>query len=95
MRFARPEELGSLWRSAGLAEVEVSPVVVEASYDDFEDLWSPFPTGVGPAGAYAASLDSDAQAALKDELARRLGTPDGPFTLSARAWCAVGRVSAD
>lgn len=95
MRFARPDELGSLWRSAGLAEVEVSPVVVEASYDDFEDLWSPFPTGVGPAGAYAASLDSDAQAALKDELARRLGTPDGPFTLSARAWCAVGRVSAD
>jgi hypothetical protein len=95
MRFARPEELGSLWRSAGLAEVEVSPIVVEASYDDFEDLWSPFPTGVGPAGAYAASLDFDAQAALRDEFARRLGDPDGPFTLSARAWCAVGRVSAD
>jgi ubiquinone/menaquinone biosynthesis C-methylase UbiE len=93
MRFARPEELGALWRSAGLAEVEVSPIVVEASYDDFEDLWSPFPTGVGPAGAYAASLDPDSQALLHDEYARRLGQPEGPFTLSARAWCAVGRVA--
>lgn len=93
MRFARPEELGALWRSAGLAEVDVSPIVVEAAYDDFEDLWSPFPTGVGPAGAYAASLDGEARTGLRDEFARRLGHPEGPFTLSARAWCAVGRVS--
>jgi ubiquinone/menaquinone biosynthesis C-methylase UbiE len=93
MRFARPQELGELWRDAGLAEVEVSPLVVEAAYDDFEDLWSPFPTGVGPAGAYAASLDDEARAALHDEYARRLGQPDGPFTLSARAWCAAGRVA--
>ncbi len=92
-RFARPEELGALWRSAGLAEVDVSPIVVEASYDDFEDLWSPFPTGVGPAGAYAASLDDEARARLRDEFARRLGQPEGPFILSARAWYAVGRVS--
>ena len=92
MRFARPDELGELWRSAGLAEVNVSPIVVEASYDDFEDLWSPFPTGVGPAGAYAASLDDEARSRLRDEYALRLGQPKGPFTLSARAWCAVGRV---
>jgi ubiquinone/menaquinone biosynthesis C-methylase UbiE len=92
MRFARPEELGELWRSAALTDVDVSPLVVEASYDDFEDLWAPFPTGVGPAGAYAASLDDEARARLHDEYARRLGQPDGPFTLSARAWCAVGRV---
>jgi ubiquinone/menaquinone biosynthesis C-methylase UbiE len=92
MRFARPEELGGLWERSGLTEVEVSPIVVEASYDDFDDLWAPFPTGVGPAGAYTASLDAERQAELRDELARRLGAPRGPFTLSARAWCAVGRV---
>jgi ubiquinone/menaquinone biosynthesis C-methylase UbiE len=90
MRFARPEELAALWRSAGLEDVDVAPIVVEASYDDFDDLWSPFPTGVGPAGAYAASLDEAAQTALRDEFGRRLGEPDGPFSLSARAWCAVG-----
>jgi hypothetical protein len=92
MRFGRPDELEALWRSAGLEDVAVSPLVVEASYDDFDDLWAPFPTGVGPAGAYTASLDADAQEALRVEFRRRLGEPSGPFTLSARAWCAVGRV---
>jgi SAM-dependent methyltransferase len=94
MRFATPDELAALWRNSGLDAIEVSPIVVEAAYDNFDDLWAPFPTGVGPAGAYAASLDEEAQAALRDEFARRLGSPEGAFTLSARAWCAVGRVSA-
>jgi ubiquinone/menaquinone biosynthesis C-methylase UbiE len=92
MRFSRPEELGGLWKSAGLTEVEVSPILVEASYDNFDDLWAPFPTGVGPAGAYVASLDNETQGALRDEFARRLDDPQGPFQLTARAWCAVGRV---
>jgi ubiquinone/menaquinone biosynthesis C-methylase UbiE len=92
MRFARPDELEQLWQGAGLDDVEVGPIVVEAAYDDFEDLWSPFPAGIGPAGAYAASLGDEAQAALREEFRRRLGQPEGPFTLSARAWRAVGRV---
>ncbi|MBA2361005.1 MAG: class I SAM-dependent methyltransferase [Actinobacteria bacterium] len=93
MRFATPEELAALWRTAGLDEVDVSPIDVDAAYHDFEDLWSPFPSGVGPAGAYAASLDDEARDRLREEFARRLGPPpDSPFTLSARAWCAVGRV---
>jgi ubiquinone/menaquinone biosynthesis C-methylase UbiE len=90
MRFATPDELADLWRTS-LVDVEVSPILVEASYEDFDDLWAPFPTGVGPAGAYAASLETDAQAELRDELHDRLGSPAGPFRLSARAWCAVGR----
>jgi SAM-dependent methyltransferase len=93
MPFAEPESLAELWRRSGLAGVEVSPIVVEAAYDDFDDLWEPFPTGVGPAGAYAASLEPEAQARLREEFARRLGSPEGAFTLSARAWCAVGTVS--
>lgn len=94
MRFARPDELAVLWRSAGLRDVDVAPIVVEASYDDFDDLWAPFPTGVGPAGAYTASLDEEAQTSLREEFARRLGEPPGSFTLAARAWCAVGMVAA-
>ena len=90
MRFATAEELGALWDDAGLHRVDVGPLVVEASYEDFDDLWEPFPAGVGPAGAYTASLEPEAQAALRNEFARRLGQPNGPFMLSARAWCAVG-----
>jgi ubiquinone/menaquinone biosynthesis C-methylase UbiE len=89
MPFARPEELEELWRS-GLTDVTVSPIDIEASYEDFDDLWTPFLGGVGPAGSYAASLEPEAQSRLADEFARRLGSPDGPFTLPARAWCAVG-----
>ena len=92
MRFASPEELSALWRGSGLDAVDVAPIVAQASYDDFDDLWAPFLTGVGPAGSYAASLDDESQAALRDEFARRLGRPEGAFTLTARAWCAVGRV---
>ena len=77
-------EVESLW-----SRVAELPLVVEASYEDFDDLWAPFPTGVGPAGAYTASLEPEAQVALRTEFARRLGEPEGPFTLSARAWCAV------
>ena len=52
MRYADPESLGELWRGAGLADVAVSPIVAEAAYDDFDDLWEPFLAGNGPAGAH-------------------------------------------
>jgi SAM-dependent methyltransferase len=92
MRYAGPDSLGELWRGAGLRDAQVSELVAEASYEDFDDLWEPFLAGIGPAGAHAASLDADAQSRLRDEFHERLGSPDGPFTLSARAWCAVGFV---
>jgi SAM-dependent methyltransferase len=92
MRFARPDELAALWRGAALERVEVDPIQAEASYDDFDDLWSPFPTGVGPAGAYTAGLGKGQQSTLRREFSRRLGDPAGRFTLSAQAWCAVGHV---
>jgi ubiquinone/menaquinone biosynthesis C-methylase UbiE len=77
MRFARPDELETLWQGAGLTSVEVAPLDVDASYDDFDDLWAPFPTGVGPAGAYTASLEAEAHSALRAEFARRLGDLQG------------------
>jgi SAM-dependent methyltransferase len=89
MPFARPEELGELWQ-ATLTGVAVSAIDVDASYDDFDDLWTPFLGGVGPSGSYAASLEPEPQSRLRDEFFRQLGSPDGAFTLSARAWCAVG-----
>jgi SAM-dependent methyltransferase len=93
MRYAQPSDLEQLWVEAGLDDVRVEPLVAKAAYDGFDDLWAPFLAGVGPAGRYAATLDGDAQTDLREEFHRRLGEPEGPFTLSARAWCAVGRVN--
>jgi SAM-dependent methyltransferase len=92
MPFCTPEELGELFSGAGLAEVSVAPATVSASYDDFEDLWAPLESGVGPAGAYTAALPAERRHALKEEVRRRLDVADTPFTLTARAWIAVGRV---
>jgi SAM-dependent methyltransferase len=90
MRYCSEAELGELWRRAGLRNVETGALVVEASYDDYDDCWSPFTAGIGPAGAYCASLDSVHQEALRQAVFRRLGEPQGSFTLTARAWFARG-----
>jgi SAM-dependent methyltransferase len=91
MPYCTPDELGDLWSTGGLAEVGVHSAVVAAGYEDFEDLWQPLELGVGPSGAYAASLPSERRSALKGELRRRLGVDAGPFRLTARAWIATGR----
>jgi SAM-dependent methyltransferase len=90
MRYSNPDDLGALWSEAGLEGVEVSPVDVEASYDDFDDLWQPLTTGVGPAGSYATSLDPERREALRSRMSASLGDPNGSFTLTARAWCVRG-----
>ena len=68
-------------------------LVARAAYAGFDDLWSPFPTGVAPSGAFCAALDEDRRAALREGLRRRLGVGDGPFELTARAWVVAGLVA--
>ena len=92
MPYCTPDELQELWSAAGLVGVRVVPAVVDAGYEDFEDLWHPLEVGVGPAGAHAVALAPEERAALKEELRRRLGVGDEPFRLSARAWIVTGRV---
>jgi SAM-dependent methyltransferase len=91
MPYRREGELAGLFRDAGLEEVEDGAIVVAAEYESFEDLWEPYTAGVGPAGAYAVSLAPDRREALKALYRERLGAPDGPFSLTARAWYAAGR----
>jgi SAM-dependent methyltransferase len=92
MRYRTAAELDELWRETGLESVEVDALVVEQTYAAFDELWEPFTFGIGPAGAWVATLDDDRRAELREALHRRLGSPDGAFTLSAKAWAARGRV---
>jgi SAM-dependent methyltransferase len=93
MRWCGERELAELWTRAGLRDVRFGALVVCAAYAGFEDLWSPFPAGVAPSGAFCKSLDDDHRAALHDAYRRRLGVSDEPFELSARAWAVAGTVS--
>jgi SAM-dependent methyltransferase len=83
-------QLGELWRNAGALDVRSGPLLVRAGYADFDDLWDPFPAGVGPSGAFCQSLDQEGLGALREAYRRHLGVGSGPFELTARAWAAVG-----
>lgn len=61
-------------------------------FADFDDYWTPFLGGQGPAPAYAMSLDAPRRDALRDRI--RAGLPvaaDGSISLIARAWAVRGR----
>jgi SAM-dependent methyltransferase len=90
LRHSDRPSLEALWRRAGLAEIETGSLVTEVSYPGFDDYWQPFLTGTGPGGAYCASLEPMHQAALREGCFRSLGSPDGSFALSARAWAVRG-----
>ena len=75
-------------RRAGLRDVEDGALEARADYTGFDDFWDPFTVAVGPAGAHLASLPADQQARMRELVRSRM--PDGPFTLTARAWFARG-----
>ena len=86
-----PEALRRLFEANGLKNVEVRPIEIPTIFRDFDDYWSPFLAGVGPAPAYAMSLSEEHRAALRERI--RAGLPihsDGSISLASRAWAARG-----
>ena len=85
---ARKGHLSQLFEAAGLHEVEEGALSVNVEHPSFEEWWEPFTLGVGPAGGYAAGLDSKRRDRLRALCRERLPAP--PFVLAARAWAARG-----
>jgi ubiquinone/menaquinone biosynthesis C-methylase UbiE len=73
---------------AGLRGVQDGALEVSVAYSSFDDFWEPFTFGVGPSGQALAALDDERKVAVRERV--RLELPDGPFTLPARSWYAVG-----
>ncbi|RFU19149.1 methyltransferase domain-containing protein [Geodermatophilus marinus] len=89
--LCRPGPLRSLFTGAGLVDVRVHPVDVPTRFRDFDDCWTPFLGGQGPAPGYAVSLAEDRRSELREHLRVRLPyDPDGSIPLSARAWAVRG-----
>lgn len=86
---ARAGHLVELFDSAGLDDVEPTTLTVQVGYATFLDWWEPYTLGVGPAGAYVASLDAQ----RRDELQAHCGSllPPAPFEIDASAWTVLGR----
>lgn len=86
----REGDLADLFQAAGLHEIEDITLSVSVEHPTFEDWWEPFTLGVGPAGGYAAGLDAERQAQLRELCREKL--PAAPFVLTAQAWAARGLV---
>lgn len=89
----RAGELEALFARAGLADVRTTELVVEADYDGFEDFWSPFAYGIGPAASYLVAQPEDRRAAIRDACFELLGRPGGGFALPARVVAVRGRTA--
>lgn len=90
--ICRPEALENVFRSAGALDVSVDSITVPTRFRDFDDLWSPFLGGQGPAPAYAMSLPDAGRAALRERFRTLVQeNEDGSIDLSARAWFARAR----
>ncbi len=81
-------DLPRLAEAAGLRDAVQGRVVVTVHFATFDDWWAPFEHGVGPAGGYVGSLDTDHRAALRERCRALLGEP---FDLEAAAWTVTTR----
>lgn len=84
----RQGQLVSLFIAAGLDQVEEAILTVSVEMSGFDEWWEPFTLGVGPPGAYVATLDETARERLMTALSERM--PSGPFVHTVSAWSARG-----
>ena len=89
--LCRASALASLFRAAGLAAVGTDPLEIPTDFASFDDYWTPFLRGTGPAPSYVASLDALSRASLRERLQRRLHPGSNErIQLRARAWAVRG-----
>ena len=89
--ICQPEPLKQLFETAGLHNVEVKPIEIPTTFRDFDDYWSPFLGGQGPAPSYLMSLSEERRTVLSERI--RAGLPfasDGSIPLVARVWAVKG-----
>ncbi len=89
--ICNPNALSDLFRQAGLKQVESRPIDIDTNFKSFDDFWSPFLGGQGPAPSYVMSLNEEKRARLRDKIRASLPFAlDGSIPLVARAWAVRG-----
>ena len=89
--ICHPGGLRRCFADAGLADLQSRSVEVATVFRDFDDYWTPFLGGQGPAPGYCATLSQESRNRLRARLQASLpAEPDGTIRLSARAWAVRG-----
>ena len=89
--LCRPDALTALFEGAALADIAIRAIDAPTFFRNFDDYWTPFLGGQGPAPGYVMSLSEEGRAALRERVRSQLpvGT-DGSIDLVARAWAVRG-----
>jgi SAM-dependent methyltransferase len=91
MAGCNPPALEALFSGSGLAGVETRGIDAPTVFADFDDYWTPFEGGQGPAPGYCVSLPEDRRNALRERLRVTLPVEaDGSIRMIARAWAVRG-----
>lgn len=89
--FCTPEGLMALASAAGLEQVECTALEAPTLFRNFDDYWTPFTLGAGPAPGYCAALEAGARERLRQALYEALPQQaDGSIALKTRAWAVKG-----
>jgi SAM-dependent methyltransferase len=89
--ICRPDRLADLFQRADMSTVTVGSIEVVTAFADFDDYWSPFLKGRGPAPSYVAALSRSDRRRLEDRLRSTVPrSGDGTIDLSATAWTVTG-----
>jgi SAM-dependent methyltransferase len=89
--LCHPEPLRALFDGAGLQRTVVRAIDVPTVFTSFDDYWSPFLGGQGPAPTYCMALPEDRRRQLRDRIRAALpAAPDGSTRLGARAFAIRG-----
>ena len=74
-------------------DVSTRRIDCEAAFRDFDDYWTPFLSGVGPAPGYCAALPADQRERLRARLLARVSpSAAGPIAMNVRAFAVRGTV---
>src|SRR5229473_1773985 len=89
--LCRAQPLAHLFSDTGLHDVQVRAIDVPTVFRDFDDYWTPFLGGQGPAPGYAMSLSEERRVAMREHLRATLPIEaSGSLHLIARAWAVCG-----
>ena len=85
--LCRPDALRQAFSDAGLAGIVNRTIDRTARFASFDDYWTPFLSGTGPAPGYCAALPDERREALRTLLAERLQPgADGSISMTTRAF---------